>query len=95
MKKDTVYLKKQYAILKGKGMLQRDIAKALGVSEKTICEWRKSLPISHYLIIRDGLVKRLKFLVADPYANGIDINNLVNNVTCIERIIKAHESPIQ
>lgn len=93
MKKDTNDLKKQYAILKGQGMLQRDIAKRLGVSEKTISVWRKSLPISHYLIIRDGLIKRLKLLVADPRTYGTDINNLVNNITCIERIIKAYETP--
>jgi transcriptional regulator with XRE-family HTH domain len=93
MKKNTEYLRKQYAIMKGKGMLQRDIAKRLGVSEKTICDWRKSLPISHYLIVRDGLIKRLKHLVADLSTNGTEINNLVNNVTSIERIIKAYETP--
>jgi len=93
MKKDTAHLKKQFAILKGQGMLQRDIAKKLGVSIQTISSWRKSLPISHYLIIRDGLVKRLKGLVANPCANGTEINNLVNNITSIERIIKAYETP--
>ncbi|WP_315820986.1 helix-turn-helix domain-containing protein [Paraflavitalea speifideaquila] len=87
MKKNTEPLKRQYAILKGQGMQQRDIAKKLGVSVQTICKWKKSLPISHYLLIRDSMVKRLAAISKDKNTPAMDIYNLSNALVGIERTI--------
>ena len=87
MKKNTEQLKKQYAILKGQGMQQRDIAKKLGVSVKTISAWKKSLPISHYLLIRDGMVKKLAEMANEKNTPALDIYNLSNALVGIEKTI--------
>jgi transcriptional regulator with XRE-family HTH domain len=87
MKKNTEQLKKQYAILKGQGMQQKDIAKKLGVSVQTICKWKKILPISHYLLIRDNMVKKLAAMAKDKNTPALDIYNLSNALVGIEKTI--------
>lgn len=87
MKKNMEQVKKQYAILKGQGMQQKDIAKKLGVSVQTICKWNKLLPISHYLLIRDGMVKKLAAMAKDKNTPALDIYNLSNALVGIEKTI--------
>ena len=87
MKKNIEQLKKQYAILKGQGVQQKDIAKKRGVSVKTISAWKKSLPFSHYLLIRDGMVKKLAAMTNDKNTPALDIYNLSNALVGIEKTI--------
>lgn len=79
--------KKKFAILKGQGMLQRDISKKLGVSQKTISTWAKELPIGQYLTIRNGMQKRLVALSQDENTPAIELYNLANALTGIEKTI--------
>jgi len=80
-------LRKQYAILKGQGMLQRDIAKRLGVCANTISDWHKSLPISGYFTIRVGMQKRLIAMTEDKSTPAMDIYNLANALAAIDKTI--------
>ena len=82
-----VRLRKEFAILKGKGMLQKEIAKRLGVSVKTASTWAKELPVSGYIIIRTGMQKRLVALSQDENTPAIELYNLANALTGIEKTI--------
>lgn len=84
---DIARYKKQFAILKGQGILQRDIAKKLGVSENTLSAWVKELPVSQYLTIRKGMQKRLVLLTEDKDTPAIDLYNLSNALIGIEKMI--------
>ncbi|MHA4810463.1 helix-turn-helix domain-containing protein [Flavitalea flava] len=79
--------KKQFAILKSRGMLQRDIAKALGVSITTISKWANDLPMGLYFTIRKGMQKRLIALNEDKGTPAMDIYNLANALSGIEKTI--------
>lgn len=85
-------LKKQYAILKGQGMLQRDIAKKLNVSVGTVSDWAKTLPISLYLEIRKGLQKRLLAASKDENTPILDLYNLQNTLAGVEKQINLYTS---
>lgn len=81
-------LKKQYAILKGEGLQQKEIAKKLGVSEKTVSHWKNTLAISHYFTIQAGIQKRLMAMVKDKNTPATDIYNISNSLCAIEKLIK-------
>lgn len=87
MKKNTDPLKRKYAYLKSQGVNQREIAKQLGVSVQTVTKWKKTLPLSHYLIIRDGLLKRLALLMQDQETPVMEIYNLSNALAGVEKTI--------
>jgi transposase len=79
--------KKKYAILKGKGLNQKQIAKELQVTEKTIGSWAKSLPIGSNLIIRNQLQKRLIVLSKDNNTKITDLCKLTKSLYEIDKMI--------
>jgi len=94
-KSEIEKLKKQYPILKAKGLNQKEIAQQLGVSEKTISQWTKSLPTAHFYTIQKGLQKRLIKMLANPETPIMDIYNISNALTGIQKIIEKNEKPYQ
>ena len=87
MKRNTDKLKKRYIILRGQGMQQKDIARKLGVSVQTVCAWKKELPISNYLLIRDRMTKKLAAMALNKKTPALDIYNLSNALVGIEKTI--------
>ncbi|GGB01817.1 response regulator transcription factor [Puia dinghuensis] len=82
-----VRFRKEFAILKGKGMLQREIAQRLGISVKTASTWAKELPVGSYLTIRNEMQKRLIALSRDKATPPMILYNLANALTGIEKTI--------
>ena len=84
--------KKQFAILKGKGFTQKEIAKELGITEKTATNWAKQLPINDLYTIRDGMQKRLVKLVKDDNTPIVELYNLSNTLEAMNKRIDKYTS---
>lgn len=85
------HLIKQVPQLKAQGMNQRDIAKQLGVTEKTVSQWIKAMPINDYEIIRKAMITRLKALTENPETPIREITDLTNSLASIEKAIQKLE----
>ena len=86
---EAVMLKKKHEclVMKAKGMMQKDIAKALEVTEKTVGKWVNNTELADLLTIRKKLIVRYKKMCIDVNVSISDMDIVKNHVAYFTSLI--------
>ncbi len=67
---------------------QKQISTMIGVSEQTLVEWAKEIPMNRYINARVNLAKELERLSLNPKDNEQLIFQYIKHLDILENIIK-------
>jgi transposase-like protein len=89
MESHEAKLKQQkFVELLGKGQTAKEISKQIGVSEKTLSQWKRNLPQWDYIKLTKAVKIRLEKAISTHETTHTDIYNLTNSLAKLERLAR-------
>lgn len=77
---------KQFVRMLGEGLTAREISQQIGISEKTLSQWRHKLPQAVYAKLAKAVRERLQDAIEKPETTHTDVYNLTNSLVKLEQL---------